>query len=411
MKQQTKILWVTRHRLSVARQSGTPYYMREALAWRGAQIVTLDGLSPKCFWEEKRWPTIGLTVACARLVPDIARERARGKRLDWDRSPALARYYATVIQHAIQKHKPDVIIGDKAYVEFAFLKTHVPVVYLHDALAEDLMDYGSYFRQFGARSRSHALMLQRQALTRSAARVFSSAWAARACATYYPSLPGPTRVVYNGPCLDEQDIPSAWFPHEPTADPAHVLLVGVDWHRKDMATAIDMVDQVRQASKRNIVLDLCGLDRVPSGIQLPAFVHCHGRLDKRDKTQREQLLALYRQALFFLLPSREECLAQSCIEALAFGVPCIVRDVGGQREVTDDGAAGFIFREKREWDTLLPALVAYMNQPDKYHQLSGAAFDLSCARFAWHSWAESMESCIEAALDPNTSASGEARDL
>ncbi len=55
----------------------------------------------------------------------------------------------------------------------------------------------------------------------------------------------------------------------------------------------------------------------------------------------EWLAPLYRQALAFCLPSREETFGRCVIEAMACGTPCAVNDIPIMREVTD-GHAGIV---------------------------------------------------------------------
>lgn len=60
---------------------------------------------------------------------------------------------------------------------------------------------------------------------------------------------------------------------------------------------------------------------------LPANAHLVGNLDHAD------LSALLSQADVFCLPTRSEGFCTSLLEAGAWGVPCVVPDVGGAREV------------------------------------------------------------------------------
>jgi alpha-1,3-rhamnosyl/mannosyltransferase len=54
-----------------------------------------------------------------------------------------------------------------------------------------------------------------------------------------------------------------------------------------------------------------------------------------DWVEDEWLAPLYRQALAFCLPSREETFGRCVIESMACGAPCIVNDIPVMREVAD----------------------------------------------------------------------------
>lgn len=59
--------------------------------------------------------------------------------------------------------------------------------------------------------------------------------------------------------------------------------------------------------------------------------------------QRDNVEELLSQADIFLLNSNTEGLSCSIIEAMAAGLPCIVSDVGGNRELVIDGENGFLY--------------------------------------------------------------------
>lgn len=68
---------------------------------------------------------------------------------------------------------------------------------------------------------------------------------------------------------------------------------------------------------------------------LPANVHLAGNLSHPD------LSALLSQANVFCLPTRSEGFCTSLLEAGAWGVPCVVPDVGGAREVLCGGGEAY----------------------------------------------------------------------
>jgi len=70
---------------------------------------------------------------------------------------------------------------------------------------------------------------------------------------------------------------------------------------------------------------------------------CAERIELLGVKSREELRALHRGALAFVLPSRPgECLPLVYLEALAAGTPVIGTDTGGAREVICDGDNGFV---------------------------------------------------------------------
>lgn len=57
---------------------------------------------------------------------------------------------------------------------------------------------------------------------------------------------------------------------------------------------------------------------------------------------RSQLGDFYREASVFVMPSRFDNLSMSILEAMAFGLPVVAFDVGGNRDLVHDGVNGFV---------------------------------------------------------------------
>jgi len=99
---------------------------------------------------------------------------------------------------------------------------------------------------------------------------------------------------------------------------------------------------------------------IPAGVR--AKVH-HGL-----KPQSEKLVALYRSADIFVLPSRGDCMPQAVIEAIACGLPVVATRVGAIPEMVTDGVNGLLVpaREPRALAEAIGALVSY---PGRRHPM------------------------------------------
>ncbi|PYU24126.1 MAG: hypothetical protein DMG32_14590 [Acidobacteria bacterium] len=58
---------------------------------------------------------------------------------------------------------------------------------------------------------------------------------------------------------------------------------------------------------------------------------------------REQLLEIYRQSDLFVFPTQQDFVPEAVAEALATGLPCLVNDLRGIRDLVKDGETGFVF--------------------------------------------------------------------
>jgi glycosyltransferase involved in cell wall biosynthesis len=67
-----------------------------------------------------------------------------------------------------------------------------------------------------------------------------------------------------------------------------------------------------------------------------------GRVHLRGFVEREVVATLYEAADIFVMPSEEEGSPHSLIEALAYGVPAVVTDVGGVRETLGEALSPWV---------------------------------------------------------------------
>lgn len=95
---------------------------------------------------------------------------------------------------------------------------------------------------------------------------------------------------------------------------------------------------------------------------------------KRNLNSHIQLLGFqcdlekyYGQMDLFVLPSSEECLSLSLIDAGMAGVPAIAFNVGGNYEVVVNGKTGFIVDSKEE---MMEKTLELIDDTEKHHQFS-----------------------------------------
>ena len=121
-----------------------------------------------------------------------------------------------------------------------------------------------------------------------------------------------------------------------------LLFVGGDFARKGG----DILLEVFRAR----FADRCELDVVTrEALEPPPAVRLH-----RAEPNSPLLKELYAQADVFVLPTRAECFGIATVEAMASGLPVIAGDVGGARDIVDDGETGWLIEPTP--DGLAPAL-------------------------------------------------------
>jgi glycosyltransferase involved in cell wall biosynthesis len=78
----------------------------------------------------------------------------------------------------------------------------------------------------------------------------------------------------------------------------------------------------------------------------------------------EKLIALYRAADVFVLPSLQESLSYTVMEAMACGTPCVAFNVGGVGDLISHGENGFFASEANERE-LAEGILWMLSEPDR----------------------------------------------
>jgi glycosyltransferase involved in cell wall biosynthesis len=177
--------------------------------------------------------------------------------------------------------------------------------------------------------------------------------------------------------LAPQDL-NAWKPAAKSAGPPfRLLFVGNDFSRKG---GHFLLRAYTEHLKDYCTLTIVSNDPILEGIKLPPGARWLRGLN------REQVLNAYQHSDLFLFPSQQDYAPQVLSEALATGLPCLVNEVDGARDLVQDGETGFVFSHDapaEAWAERVKQLVA---DPAKLACMSAAARrfaeeNLSLARF------------------------------
>lgn len=138
-----------------------------------------------------------------------------------------------------------------------------------------------------------------------------------------------------------------------------ILFVGGQFERKG---GPDLIEAVRGLGA-DVELDLVTSSEVPA---IPAGVRA--RIHRGLQPQSEALVALYRAADIFVLPSRGDCMPQAVTEALACGLPVVATRVGAIPEMVTDGVNGYLVRA-HDPRALAGAIASLVRSPSRRHAM------------------------------------------
>jgi glycosyltransferase involved in cell wall biosynthesis len=178
----------------------------------------------------------------------------------------------------------------------------------------------------GRRERSEILNLERD-MYAGAAHVFAMGVPTRDSLLADYGL-DPSLITVVGGGLNLAGLPP---PHQLPPEPT-VLFVGRDFERKGGDRLLRAFQIVRR-ELADATLHIVGVRRQ---FGQPGVIS-HGKL-----SDREQLVALYRQARVFCMPSRYEPWGLVFPEAMAYGIPCIGSTVQSIPDILGHGEAGML---------------------------------------------------------------------
>jgi hypothetical protein len=110
------------------------------------------------------------------------------------------------------------------------------------------------------------------------------------------------------------------------------------------------------------------------------IINANSNIDHVGIKREDDLVAYYAASDCFVFPSYREGFPNTVMEAGAMGLPCIVTDINGSREIIIDGKNGVIIPSKDE-DALYQAMRDMLVEDDRYKEYRSNARPLIQSRF------------------------------
>ena len=181
--------------------------------------------------------------------------------------------------------------------------------------------------------------------------------------------------------------------------PVRLLYVGRLTYQKGLDVFIQALR--RLDSKIQFEVELVGdgnarrpLERMAREFGLVDRLHFAGWLDRTEVPQRYQL------ADIFVLPSRDEGMANVILEAMASGLPVIATDVAGSRELVRHGKTGLLIPRENPV-ALAQAITDLATDAQERAHMGQAGRRLAEEHYGWRSMAEIYFSLIRDRGNPS----------
>lgn len=168
------------------------------------------------------------------------------------------------------------------------------------------------------------------------------------------------QVIFNGVDVGN------FFPDEKKRDANRFLItVGASrvTARKGINYLIEAI-KILSVEYQNIYFKILGEgnDRIHLE-ELSRELKLENRVDFIGRISREKTTKYYQEADVFVLPSINEGMSNALLEAMASGLPVIVTNVGGTRELVQDGINGYVV-PLRNANSIAKALKKMIDNPD-----------------------------------------------
>jgi len=160
-----------------------------------------------------------------------------------------------------------------------------------------------------------------------------------------------------------------------------ILFVGVDFHRKGGPDVLEAFATVRRALPR-AELHIVG----PATLDIPADqrsgVTMHGFLAKSEPEGRARMETLWRTASLFVMPSLYEPFGIAPLEAMLYGMPCLLSNAWAFPEMVSPGVNGDLV-PARDAVALAEAMIRLLGDPDGLERMGAAGRERVVRDFTW----------------------------
>ncbi len=376
-----KIGYITKqHPSNRKAYSGTHFYMYKALGQSFEEVIPF-----------------GPVDSNYKIIPKLKGRLLRlltGKVYKYQYDIGLAKRMAAIIDQKIEEHQPDVLLASLMNPEMAYVESDVPFYLTSDATFVLLNDvYGSH-SNLHPLSVKEAMHLEKKAFEKAAKLILPLQWLADSAMKDYGVPSSKIEVIPYGANLDtaiSTDDVEQIIDRRRQSTKIKLLFIGIRWEEKGGPFAVEVL---RSLLEKGVDAELHVVGCDPEIPNRPDGIKTIGFVDKETEMGRMQLDELYKEATFFIMPTKAECVGMSFIEAASYALPAIGSETGGVPEAVSDNETGLICRSAHTPEEVANWIIAARNDEQKYSKLSQQAYDKYKRTMNWGNWSKQVRDVI-----------------
>ncbi|MFR0550577.1 glycosyltransferase family 4 protein [Limosilactobacillus reuteri subsp. suis] len=297
------------------------------------------------------------------------------------------KYWGNKLNRAIkkQKIKSDFYFLPAGAAAIAGSKTSKKLVYLPDATFA-LMNKDYYYSNTSSKAANIGNSIDLLAMKKAYKIIVPSDWCYKSIITDYGQSQHKTKLIEFGANLPHY---SQNLEKKLNSNTIKLLLVGVDYKRKGVNTAIKTIDYLNTIdTEHSYRLTIIGLEK-PKNLNNKNVIF-KGKLVKENPKELSELENEYKKSDLFILPTRAEAAGIVFAEAQMFSLPIITYSTGGIKNYVKNTITGYTLKESANYKDFAKKVLEIVQNPVLYSKMSYNARKNYMTRLNWNVWANKV---------------------
>lgn len=279
----------------------------------------------------------------------------------------------------------DILLAPISVNYTAFLNIDRPIVYVNDSNVGQLIDYNVLFKGYGWMSKNVMRFLEKIALNKFAASLFTTPWAANYAIENNKINSSKVHVVPFGANMEMPET----FISKNLNDEINLLFFAGKWEGKGGPIALNAYKILKSKGYNvNFTIIGCTPKVEDENITIIPFLN---KLKEGDFKKLDENL---KKSHFLILPTRNECYGVVFCEASGYSFPSLATNTGGVSGVVRDNINGFVIDYDDDGTEYASRIEYFIHNPEEYRKICISSRELYETELNWKSWGNTFTKIV-----------------